>query len=105
MPNYVRVASTADIPEGEGRAFDVNGKTVAVFNSGGTFYAIDNECKHQGGPLAEGELDGTVVTCPLHAWTYDVTSGSPPSRFGREKWRNFTRPMSRAMNAVSGARR
>lgn len=78
MPNYVRVASTGDIPEGEGRAFEVNGKTVAVFNSGGTFYAIDNECKHQGGPLAEGELDGTVVTCPLHAWTYDVTTGESP---------------------------
>lgn len=78
MPNYVRVASTADIPEGEGRAFDVNGKTVAVFNSGGKFYAIDNECKHQGGPLGEGELEGTVVTCPLHAWTYDVTTGESP---------------------------
>lgn len=78
MPNFVRVASTADIPDGEGRAFDVNGKLVAVFNCGGEFYAIDNECKHQGGPLGEGELEGTVVTCPLHAWTYDVTTGESP---------------------------
>ena len=78
MPNFVRVASTADIPDGQGRAFDVNGRTVAVFNCGGRFYAIDNECKHQGGPLGEGELEGTVVTCPLHAWTYDVTNGESP---------------------------
>jgi len=78
MPNFVRVASRADIPAGEGRAFDVNGKMIAVFNCDGTFYAIDNECKHQGGPLGEGELEGTVVTCPLHAWTYDVTTGESP---------------------------
>lgn len=78
MPNFVRVASKADIPSGEGRAFDVDGKQVAVFNCGGMFYAIENECKHQGGPLGEGELEGTVVTCPWHAWTYDVTSGESP---------------------------
>ena len=35
----------------------------------------DNTCKRRGGSLGEGELDGTVVTCPLHAWTYDVTTG------------------------------
>jgi len=78
MSEYVRVASKADIPEGQGRAFDVNGRTIAVFNCGGAFYAIDNVCKHQGGPLGEGELEGTVVTCPLHAWTYDVTTGESP---------------------------
>ena len=78
MSEFVRIASKGDIPNGQGRAFDVNGKLVAVFNCNGTFYAIDNECKHQGGPLGEGELDGTVVTCPLHAWTYDVTTGESP---------------------------
>ena len=78
MSEFVRVASKGDIPNRQGRAFDVNGKLVAVFNCDGTFYAIDNECKHQGGPLGEGELDGTVVTCPLHAWTYDVTTGESP---------------------------
>ena len=70
----VRVASTGDVPDGEGRVFEVNGRQVAVFNSRGTFYAIDNTCEHQGGPLAEGELDGNVVTCPWHGWTYDITS-------------------------------
>ena len=78
MADFVRVAAVGDIPKGEGRCFDVNGKPVAVFNCNGTFYAIDNTCKHQGGPLAEGELEGTVVTCPWHGWTYDVTSGVSP---------------------------
>jgi nitrite reductase/ring-hydroxylating ferredoxin subunit len=78
MPEFVRVASTSEIPNGEGRAFTVAGKEVAVFNCDGRFFAIDNICKHQGGPLAEGELNGTVVTCPWHAWTYDVVSGESP---------------------------
>jgi nitrite reductase/ring-hydroxylating ferredoxin subunit len=41
----------------------------------GTFHAIDDVCKHQGGPLGEGELNGKIVTCPWHGWEYDVTSG------------------------------
>jgi nitrite reductase/ring-hydroxylating ferredoxin subunit len=76
--DFVRVASRKDIPKGEGRMFEVNGRRVAVFNSDGKFYAIDNTCEHQGGPLAEGELEDGVVTCPWHGWTYDVTTGQSP---------------------------
>ena len=75
MGSFVKVAKTQDIPPGEGLRVEVNGRPIALFNVGGTFHAIENDCKHRGGPLGEGELDGTVVTCPLHAWTYDVTSG------------------------------
>ena len=64
MADFVKVASTGDIPEGEGRCFEVNDQQVAVFNVDGTFYALDNVCPHQGGPLGEGELDGNMVTCP-----------------------------------------
>jgi nitrite reductase (NADH) small subunit len=78
MPTFVRVASTSDIPAGEGRTVEVEGKQIALFNCEGRFYAIDNTCKHRGGPLGEGELDGTTVTCPWHGWTYDVTSGQSP---------------------------
>ena len=78
MAEFVRVARTKDIPAGEGRAFAVNGRVVAVFNVGGRFHAIDSACAHQQGPLAEGDLEGCVVTCPWHGWTYDVTSGQSP---------------------------
>lgn len=78
MANFVRVAGRTEIPKGEGRAFEVGGKMIAVFNCDDGFYAIDNECRHQGGPLGEGELDGHVVVCPWHGWTYDVTSGASP---------------------------
>ncbi len=78
MAEFVRVASASEVPAGQGRLFEVNGRQVAVFNAGGAFHAIDNVCEHQGGPLAEGELDGCIVTCPWHGWTYDVTSGISP---------------------------
>ena len=78
MAQLTKVASTADIPAGTGKLVEVGGKSVAVFNCEGTFYAIDNTCKHRGGPLAEGELEGNVVTCPWHGWRFDVTTGASP---------------------------
>jgi nitrite reductase/ring-hydroxylating ferredoxin subunit len=78
MADFVRVAGKSEIPAGQGRVCDVGGRQVAVFNVAGKFHAIDNVCEHQGGPLAEGELDGCVVTCPWHGWTYDVSSGISP---------------------------
>jgi nitrite reductase/ring-hydroxylating ferredoxin subunit len=78
MADFVRVASKSEIPPGEGRLFEIGGRQVAVFNTGKGLHAIDNVCRHQGGPLAEGELDGNVVACPWHGWTYDVTTGASP---------------------------
>ena len=72
----VRIGDAGDIPPGEGRVVDAGGIALAVFNVGGAFYAIDNRCAHRGGPLGEGELDGAVVTCPWHAWRWDVTTGA-----------------------------
>ena len=72
----VRLAPVDEIRPGEGRAVEVPGHTVAVFNVDGRFYAIDNTCPHRGGPLADGELDGTAVACPWHAWRWDVTTGA-----------------------------
>jgi nitrite reductase (NADH) small subunit len=78
MANFVRVAAVSEIPIGQGKTVEIDGKAIAVFNCKGAFYAIDNTCKHEGGPLGEGELAGTVVTCPWHGWTYDVTTGVSP---------------------------
>ncbi len=78
MGDYVKVTAKSEIPSNEGRSFDVQGRTVAVFNVNGQFCAIDNTCVHRGGPLGEGSLDGNVVTCPWHGWQYDVTTGVSP---------------------------
>jgi nitrite reductase/ring-hydroxylating ferredoxin subunit len=72
----VRAGSTTDVPPGEGRVIEAGGRTLALFNVSGSFYALDNACSHRGGPLGEGDLDGTVVVCPWHAWRWDVTSGA-----------------------------
>lgn len=53
----------------------VRDKPMALFNVGGEFYAINYVCPHMGGPLGEGKLTGSVVSCPWHGWTFDVRSG------------------------------
>ena len=76
MATLTKVATVGDIPTGTGKVVEAGGKTLAVFNCDGAFYAIDNTCAHRGGPLGEGTLSGTAVTCPWHGWEYDVTSGA-----------------------------
>jgi NAD(P)H-dependent nitrite reductase small subunit len=73
---WVRVAAVEEISAGEGRVVEAGGRTLAVFNVDGAYYAIDNLCSHRGGPLGDGDLEGTVVSCPWHAWRWDVTSGA-----------------------------
>ncbi len=69
------VVKSGDVKPGQGTIAEVAGKSLAVFNVDGTFHVMDNTCCHRGGPLGDGELDGTTVTCPWHGWRYDVTSG------------------------------
>jgi nitrite reductase/ring-hydroxylating ferredoxin subunit len=76
MAEKVKVASVADVPPGEARVMEAAGKPVALVNVDGTFYAVDNTCLHRGGPLGEGELEGTVLTCPWHGWRWDVKTGA-----------------------------
>ncbi|MBI4241783.1 MAG: non-heme iron oxygenase ferredoxin subunit [Candidatus Rokubacteria bacterium] len=76
MGKLVKAAEKAELNPGEGKVVELEGKTLAIFNVDGAYYAIDNTCLHRGGPLGEGELEGTVVTCPWHGWRYDVGSGA-----------------------------
>ena len=79
---WVKAVKTGDIAPGASQVLEVSGQAIALFNVGGKFYAIENTCPHQGGPLGEGYLDGKEVTCPWHAWTFDVTSGKCTSAPG-----------------------
>ena len=76
MSRRVSIGQAADIPVGEGRVVEAEGMTLALFNVDGAFFALDNACAHRGGPLGEGDLDGTVVVCPWHAWRWDVKTGA-----------------------------
>ncbi|HUZ45909.1 MAG TPA: non-heme iron oxygenase ferredoxin subunit [Terriglobia bacterium] len=75
MAQFVKVASLAELAAGTGKAVEVNGKSLAIYNVNGTVYATDNACLHQGGPLGEGTLEGDVITCPWHMWQYNVCTG------------------------------
>jgi len=72
----IRVAAAADIGPGAGMVVTAAGRTLALFNVDGAYYAVDNACPHRGGPLGEGDLDGHVVSCPWHGWVWDVTTGA-----------------------------
>ena len=75
MAEFLRVARREEIPEGQGKVVKVAGRTLAVFNSGGKFYATDNTCLHRGGPLGEGHVKENIVSCPWHLWGFNVTTG------------------------------
>ena len=71
-PNQFRLAG---LRPGHAIRLEVSGQRVAVYNVGGTFYATQHDCTHEGGPLSDGDLQGTVITCPWHGSRFDVTTG------------------------------
>src|SRR5205809_7521010 len=82
MTKLITVAQTKDLPPGAAAAFEVEGQNIALFNVAGTIYAIDDTCPHSGGPLSQGELEETKVTCPWHGAQFDLKNGevlSPPA--------------------------
>ena len=71
-----KLGLASDIPLGEGRVFMVEGEKIAVFRTrGNEVYAVQAECPHRKGPLADGLLGGTTLICPLHGWKFDLTTG------------------------------
>jgi len=75
MAELVRVGSLADLKPGQALSVDVKGTQVALYNVDGQVWATANTCAHRGGPLGEGSLEGRIVTCPWHAFQFDVTNG------------------------------
>ena len=85
MGTFTKVTTVNEVPPGQAKLVEAGDKQIALFNVGGTFYAIDNVCTHTGGPLAEGMIDGDKVECPWHGAQFDVKSGSaltPPASEG-----------------------
>jgi nitrite reductase/ring-hydroxylating ferredoxin subunit len=71
----IRLARTAEIPEGAGREFKVGERYIAVFCAGGHFYAIEDECPHAGAPLNDGTVHQGIIACLRHGWRFDVRDG------------------------------
>ncbi|WP_435006432.1 Rieske (2Fe-2S) protein [Tundrisphaera lichenicola] len=75
MASFVKMATLDEIPAGSSKEVEHQGRIFALFNVGGVLSAIDGLCPHQGGPLADGPVEGTLVTCPWHGWQFDVQTG------------------------------
>lgn len=71
------MAPAREIPPGTAKSFAVDGVEILICNLGGSFYAIDDVCTHDGGPLDQGEIEGACVICPRHGATFDVRTGAP----------------------------
>jgi nitrite reductase/ring-hydroxylating ferredoxin subunit len=89
MTELVTLTDVHDLADGDLQAFDVKGIRIAVASVNGTLYAFDNMCTHLHCALAEGELDGKVVTCPCHGSQFDVTTGAVLRGPAREPVRSY----------------
>lgn len=72
---WTTVTTTAEVAPGTATVVEADGHRIAICNTGDGFYAIDDLCSHDGGPLGQGHLDGSQVECPRHGARFDVTTG------------------------------
>ena len=75
MSEFVAVAQVADLSDGEKMVVEVDDRLVALFHVDGQFFAVDDVCTHDGGPLAEGALNGHEIACPRHGARFDIRDG------------------------------
>ena len=78
MSQFVRVAKVADLADPGKMLVEVDDRLVVLFRVAGKFYALDDVCTHDGGPLSEGALDakGCTIACPRHGAKFDIKSGA-----------------------------
>jgi nitrite reductase/ring-hydroxylating ferredoxin subunit len=78
LPNtkWFKVCLEHELKPGRAKSVRLFGRPFAVFNIDGSLYGIDAACRHMKANLASGKLDGSIVTCPMHGWRYDVRSGN-----------------------------
>lgn len=82
MSQFIAIAKKMEIPDQGAKCVRVGAKRIALFNLGGTFFAIDDACTHMGGPLSEGFIQGDEVVCPWHGAHFTIASGEvtvPPA--------------------------
>ena len=73
---WITVARASEIPVGSSRVLRLEDQPIAVFHLDDGWYAIDDVCTHDGGPVAEGRLEGCIIECPRHGATFDVKTGA-----------------------------
>jgi 3-phenylpropionate/trans-cinnamate dioxygenase ferredoxin subunit len=76
MPSFVRVANAADVPDPGRELVEVDEQLIVLLHVGGEFFALDDVCTHDGGPLSEGEIDDHTIACPRHGAKFDLRTGA-----------------------------
>lgn len=77
MPDWIKVAQENQIPSGQVKVVEAQGKRLALAHVEDRYYALEDLCTHDDGPLGEGELIGDLVECPRHGARFDVKTGQP----------------------------
>lgn len=79
MPEIIKVAEKINFESNRPFTAEVSGQKIAIFKINEQYYAISDTCPHRGGPLSEGKLNGTIVTCPWHGAKFDISTGKVQS--------------------------
>ncbi|MBU7441978.1 Rieske (2Fe-2S) protein [Paraburkholderia fungorum] len=80
--DQIPVGTVDEIGPGQRKLAFINGRGVVLFNIDGTIRAIDDSCPHQGASVANGQLDGCVLSCPAHGLRFDLRTGCMPGVSG-----------------------
>jgi 3-phenylpropionate/trans-cinnamate dioxygenase ferredoxin component len=75
MSRFSVAAKISDVPDRSVKLVELEGRSIALFNLGGEFFALDDLCTHEGGPLSEGLVDGEEIECPWHGARFEIRSG------------------------------
>jgi 3-phenylpropionate/trans-cinnamate dioxygenase ferredoxin subunit len=75
-PRFVKAGRVAEVPHGRPEIFEVEDRHIAIYRLDDGFHAIDDICTHDGGPLAEGEIEDDVVICPRHGARFSIRTGA-----------------------------
>ena len=73
---YQRVAALSEVPDGGCLAVDLDGQPVVLVRQGDSVFALENRCPHAGAPLSQGFLEGELLTCSWHGWTFNARTGA-----------------------------
>jgi 3-phenylpropionate/trans-cinnamate dioxygenase ferredoxin subunit len=76
MSDFIPVAKVSEIPDPGRKIVEVDDQLVVVIHTAGHYYAIDDVCTHDGGPLGEGTLEGYSIACPRHGAKFDIRTGA-----------------------------
>jgi nitrite reductase/ring-hydroxylating ferredoxin subunit len=79
---WIRVCKTDELKPGQARTVKILGKPYAVFNVNGELHGLDSACRHMRANLATGKISGNIVTCFMHRWTYEISTGRCTSNEG-----------------------